>query len=379
MRSLANVRATIGTSLFRGGAALIYRPAMAHPASLIVRRSATGRPSRPRRAGSLRHLGPAGLAAGLMLLVSLAAPPEARAHDYWLVPDPLMAPTPADVALALYVGDDFVAEAEKEMQPERIARFVHLHGESTTDLRPGAVAGARPFASLSGLGAGGHLVALDRTAAYIELGAAKFESYLREEGLDAIAGERAARGESDRPGRERYERFLKALVQIGEGRDETYRRVLGQTLEIVPGRDPTVAGGSALPVTVRFEGAPLAGARLERLTRRDGRIEKVAVTTGPDGGAEVPMPGDGIHLLRLVHMVRCEGCPGADWRSYWAACTFASGPAGVPRAVPAPPMLAPPPLWQAWWPRAAAAGAAAAAIAAVGWWRRRARTAKAPR
>lgn len=285
---------------------------------------------------------PSVAAAAATLAMIAAWPADAYSHDYWLVPDVLLSPAPTDAALSLFVGDGFIAEEEKEMSPERTARFVHVHGGSQVDLLPQAHAAQRPAFRVTSLSPGGHLFGLDRNAAHIELEAAKFDAYLREEGLEAIAAERARRGESERPGRERYERFLKALVQVGAARDETYRRELSQTLEIVPLADPTVAAaGATLPVAVRFEGAPLKGARLERFSRLARQIEKMAVTTDRDGTAAVPMPGDGVHLLRLVHMVRCEGCADADWRSYWAAYTFASGPAEIVRPTVAPPMVAP--------------------------------------
>src|SRR6185503_3389608 len=49
----------------------------------------------------------------------------------------------------------------------------------------------------------------------IVLEAAKFESYLREEGLEHVLAARAKAGNSDAPGRERFGRCAKALLAVG--------------------------------------------------------------------------------------------------------------------------------------------------------------------
>jgi uncharacterized GH25 family protein len=275
-------------------------------------------------------------------LGALVAPRAASAHDYWMVPQPLVAPGDQEVAVSLFVGEAFVAEEEKVHQAGRAARFVHLHGETSTDVLPAAAEGAAPILRVRVAGAGGHLFALDRNAAKIEMPAAKFDEYLRHEGLLEVAAERARRGESSISGRERYTRHLKALVQVGDARDGSFAKVVGQPLEIVPERDPAFAApGDRLPVKVRFRGAPLAGARIEALSRVDDDVRGADLRTDERGLVEIPIDRRGVWLIRMVHMVRCEGCADADWESMWASYIFASRPPEG-GTVAAPPMLARP-------------------------------------
>jgi len=273
---------------------------------------------------------------------ALVAPNAASAHDYWMVPQPLVAPGDQEVTVSLLVGEDFVAEEEKVHQAGRATRFVHLHGETSTDLLPAAVEGAAPILRVRVAGAGGHLFALDRNPAKIEMPAAKFDEYLRHEGLDEVAAERTRRGESSISGRERYTRHLKALVQVGDARDGSFAKVLGQPLEIVPERDPAFAApGERLPVKVQFRGAPLAGARIEAFSRVGDDVRGADLRTDGRGLVEIPIDRRGVWLIRMVHMVRCDGCADADWESMWASYVFASRPPEG-GTVTAPPMLAHP-------------------------------------
>jgi uncharacterized GH25 family protein len=281
-------------------------------------------------------LAPAAVAAGLLF----SARP-ALAHDYWMVPAPLVTPAAQEVTLSLFVGEDFVAQDEKRFETARASRFSHLHGSETAEVLSLSAEGGAPILRLRVEGEGGHLFVLDRNLAKIELAPAKFEDYLRHEGLTAVLAERARRGESDKPGRERYTRCLKALVQVGAARDGTFGRVAGQALEIVPESDPGLAApGDSLAVRVLFRGTPLQGARVEAFSREGADVKGQESATDEHGIAHVAVDRRGAWLLRMVHMVRCEGCADADWESTWASYVFASRPADG-GTFAAPPMMAP--------------------------------------
>jgi hypothetical protein len=266
----------------------------------------------------------------------------ASAHDYWMVPNPLVAPGEQEqITVSLFVGEDFVAEAEQPFEAARIPRLLHVRTAEGADLLPSAVEGATPMLRVRLAGSGGHLIALDRNLAKIELPAEKFEDYLHHEGLAQVTAERARRGESSKPGRERYTRCLKALVQLGDARDDAFAKVVGQTLELVPDSHPAfVAPGEKLPIRVLFHGAPLPKARVEAFSREGTGVRGAELTTDDRGLVEIPIDRRGVWLVRMAHMVRCEGCPDADWESTWASYVFASAPPGR-GVVIAPPMLAP--------------------------------------
>lgn len=293
---------------------------------------------RPAPRGLLRGPTLRGLAAAIAVAATATA---AHAHDYWLLPAQLVMPHEGEVAISQFVGEDFAAHDERALKLARFPKLAHLHAGASEDLAASAVDGALPMLRVSLRGAGGHLIVADRNASRIELAPSKFEAYLEHEGLGAVSKERARLGESGKPGRERYTRHLKALVQVGSARDETYGARAGMRLEIVPEANPVfVEPGAALPVLVLFGGAPLPGVRVEAFSRDGADVRGASYTTDAEGRIRVAIDRRGAWLLRLVHMIRCAGCADADWESFWGAYTFASAdPSGA--AVTAPPMFAP--------------------------------------
>jgi uncharacterized GH25 family protein len=299
---------------------------------------------------------------GVFLATALAAAAPAHAHDYWMVPSELVVPGDRDVTVSLFVGEDFVAKSEKPFERARFTKLVHLHGGATEDLAGAGVDGSIPMVRLPLRGAGGHLIVVERNPSRIELPADRFETYLRHEGLGAVIAERARLGESGKPGRERYSRYLKTLIQVGRARDQTAVAITGQPLEIIPEADPVfVEPGGTLAVTVRFRGRFLAGARVEAFSRSGADIRGATYTTDAAGRIPVTIDRRGVWLLRMVHMIRCEACPDVDWESFWSSYTFASADPSVD-VVAAPSMF----VRRSWLPGALRVGALIAVALVLG-------------
>ncbi|GAC1352361.1 MAG: DUF4198 domain-containing protein [Polyangiales bacterium] len=282
-------------------------------------------------------------AAGVCAFLIFSFERAALSHDYWLMPDPMVVPRGANVKVQLLVGDDFVVQSERGFERANTTRWVHVHGEKIDDLVPSTVEGARPLTTLRLTDDGGHLLALDRGYARITLPADRFNKYLLEEKLDWARAARREHGEENIPGRERYTRYVKSLIQVGDKHDAVFRQSLEQTLEIIPLLDPTrVEPSTRLPVSVIFRGAPLPNVHLFAHARSAEGTEEVEAVTDMNGIAQVPLPKRGVFLLHLVHMVRCQGCNDADWESFWASYSFASG-------TPSPHRLSVSP--KRWWRR----------------------------
>lgn len=260
----------------------------------------------------------------LGLLLLLVATP-ARAHDYWLEFSPRAPRTGDELALSLWVGEDFAAHEQKPMQRERTRVLRHLNAARDEDLREGARQGAAPIVKVPLREVGGHLLVLERTPAHLKMRALKFNRYLKHEGLQRAFAERKRAGERLQRARERYTRYLKAFVQVGEAADGQSTRVLGQRIELVPTRDvAAVKPGERLGVEVRFEGVPLAGVLVEAFVRdAAGKPQGQQQVSDAHGRVEFTLGQRGAWLVRTVHMQRCIGCDDADWESFWAAYSFA--------------------------------------------------------
>src|SRR5262245_12310412 len=259
--------------------------------------------------------------AGVLLLILTRS---LCAHDFWIQPETFSPALNRPVAVRLFVGDGFVVESERAFEKKPTTRLHLLDAEKATDLLPQGREGRTPFVQVTFARAGQHWIVLERERKAIRLEADKFNEYLAEEGLDRILEQRRLLKEDRKPGRERYSRYLKSLVQVGEKGDGAWKKLAGQRLEIVPLADPyALKPGAALKVKVLFEGKPLANVPLFALTKEGEKVHRQKLTTGMDGTAEVKLSWAGIWLVRLVHMRRCPDTDEADWESFWASLTFA--------------------------------------------------------
>lgn len=112
--------------------------------------------------------------------------------------------------------------------------------------------------------------------------------------------ERARRGESAKPGRERYRRSIKAILQVGEVPEASTPAPAGQRLEIVPLMNPYAVGaGAVLEMRVLFEGKPLAHHAIFAETRSG---PKRTMRTDAEGRASLTLDMAGMWLVRLVHL-----------------------------------------------------------------------------
>lgn len=246
----------------------------------------------------------------------------AAAHDFWIEPTTHRPEPGRVVGLGLRVGERFAGDPVPR-DPARIESFVLLDDRGSTPIV--GRDGADPAGLVAMTSPGIHVVAYRSRRSRIELPAATFERYLREEGLDAVARERARRGESDLPSREVYSRCAKALLEVpGEGA-RGFDRVAGLRLELIPEADPfRLPVGEELPVKVVFEGRPIEGILVSALPASDP-THPVQARTGPDGRVRLPLLLPGRWLVKAVHMLPAEDGLDADWESLWASVTFEIG------------------------------------------------------
>ncbi len=171
--------------------------------------------------------------------------------------------------------------------------------------------------------AGVYIVAVETSPKLITLGADAFNEYLIADGLSHIYRLRAKEKTLDRPGRERYSKSPKAILQVGRaGGGGDPCRVLGLPLEIVPLRDPFVLKvGDTLRVRVLFRGKPLADANLGWNLPDDGERPRGTVRTDDKGEALVPIARTGLMSIRLTYMTRPKEKE-YEWESFWTTLTF---------------------------------------------------------
>jgi uncharacterized GH25 family protein len=256
------------------------------------------------------------------LFCALLLPLSAASHEFWIRPEQHLLASNQPTAISLRVGERFEGDLVGFGQAVVQSMRLHHHG-GAQDLLARVPPVAEASFTLAFAQPGAQLLAMDTHSFSVELPAAAFEAYLREEGLERVIGLRQAQGTSALPGRERYRRHLKALWMVGGQTDASHRVRTGQTLEIVPLDNPhTLGAGQALAVQVLHQGQPLKGALLKAWHRDAGRLITLGVRTNSEGQASLRLPSQGRWMLSVVHMVPATDAASFDWDSHWASLTF---------------------------------------------------------
>lgn len=252
----------------------------------------------------------------------LAGIVPALAHDLYLMPEKFVASPGMQLRVAFENGDEF-PEASSPVKPERL-RNTRLMSRGGTAAFENIVAGAKRTTATVRVPAEGIAILTAHTIPnFIELDAKKFGSYLEHENLTNAVKWRSAHGETLRPGRERYSKYVKSLIRSGTP-DAYYRERTGLAIEIVPEADPfSLRPGSTLPVQVLFRGSPAVDVAVETTWVENGKAKmEVVGRTDGNGRVRVPVKATGPHRLHAIVMERCADPQAADWESFWASLTF---------------------------------------------------------
>jgi len=248
----------------------------------------------------------------------------ARGHDFWMEARPWMAAPGGAVEFRLYLGEVLQVEEERPFAAPGLQRWLLLGGGRTNDLRLLARGGIEPPTCVPLAAPGTYLAVQERGPFHVTLEPAEFEKYLVEEGLEAVRDQRRAAGLADRPGRERYRRHLKAILQAGDAADDAATQPVGQRLEIVPLTPPArLRTGDRLAARVLWEGRPLAGVLVTLGQRPGDTVTRDAARSDARGEVAFTVRERGLSILRGVHMQPATDTADADWDSFWAAVTFA--------------------------------------------------------
>jgi uncharacterized GH25 family protein len=255
-------------------------------------------------------------AARLVATAVLLAGADLRAHDFWIEPSTFRPVPGAIVAVGLRVGQDFVGDPVPRLA-RSIEQFVVRQGGEVQPVD--GLESTDPAGWLRADGRSTAVIAYRSAATFTEAPAEKFEEYLRQEGLERIIAARTERKEHEKPGREHFYRYAKALL-TGNATSEAALRPLNFAYEIVPDADPT-AGPLKFSGRVLYNGRPLAGALVVAMLRADPSV-RLAARSDARGAFSFALPRAGVWLIKSVHMVRAWFFSNADWDSLWATLTF---------------------------------------------------------
>lgn len=241
------------------------------------------------------------------------------AHDMWIEPGTFAPGAGQIVPVRLRVGQDLLGDPLPR-DPSLINQFVVEDAEGR---KPVVGRDGSDPAGFVRVAAPGMLVIGYRSnQSSVDLPAEKFNQYVKDEGLDAVAAMRARRNETGANAHELFSRCAKSLVLSGSAAGTQGDRRLGFTLELVAERNPyAIRAGQDLPVRLTYENRPLPGALVVAMNRLRPS-EKLTARTDSDGRVRFRLRPGGMWLVKAVHMIPAPPGSNADWTSFWASLTF---------------------------------------------------------
>ena len=257
----------------------------------------------------------------LLAFIALAA--GLAAHDLYLRPQTFRPSAGAVFRVEYHNGDNFPS-SEAPAKIERLRDMKLLFPGGETPFAGLRIEGTATVANVTAPAQPGNFILISRTIPnFIQLEPAKFEDYLKHEDLTDVIAWRSKRGESGKPGREIYSKYVKSLGMAVRP-SANYGLNAGLTIEFIPLANPyELAPGATLPVRLLFRGKPAAGQAVEASNALGGSVTRARVgRTNANGEINIPLSGPGLWKLHTILMERRADSKAADWESFWASLTF---------------------------------------------------------
>jgi uncharacterized GH25 family protein len=160
----------------------------------------------------------------------------------------------------------------------------------------------------------------------LELDGKAFTAYLKEEGIEEVLALRASQNRQGAPSRERYSKYLKAILQVGDATTDGFSTALGYAAEIVPEANPSrLKAGATMTVRCIVDGKPWARKVIFAGGRRgttDVRLPQQRLVTDQAGRATIRLSSAGTWYVKFVAMAEVSD-PQANYESKWSSLSFA--------------------------------------------------------
>lgn len=258
----------------------------------------------------------------LSAAVSVAAALPALSHEFFIEPLQYRIAPDQPLMADIRVGQQFKGSAYSYI-PQNIARFDLVMGDTVIPVT--GRAGDRPALNMPAPAEGLVTVVHQTTDTFLTwTDNAKFVGFVEHKDFPWVLDQHKARGLPDTGFKERYSRYGKALIAVGDGAGED--REVGMLTEIVALANPyvdDVSGG--MPVLVLYEGKPRTDTQVEVFARAPGaEVTDSFYRTDAEGKVTIPVEPGVEYLFDAVVMRPLDAVADGDpvWESLWASLTF---------------------------------------------------------
>ncbi len=253
---------------------------------------------------------------------------QALSHEFWIAPVRYSVEPGEKIIAALRVGESFKGPTSSFL-PDNFSRFEVIMNGAATQVE--GRLGDDPALQIKAPGSGLAVIVHQTTKSHVRYGEwQKFVRFVRHKGFARVLAQHQARGLPFKNFLERYRRFAKSLVAVGEGtgRDGP----VGLETEFIAEANPyTQELEAGFPVRLVYQNKPRAGAQVEVFEKApDGAVTVKLFKTDAEGRVRVPVRSGFEYLLDAVVIRPLEAKdPQKDpvWETLWAQYTFAVPPA----------------------------------------------------
>jgi uncharacterized GH25 family protein len=248
------------------------------------------------------------------------------AHDMFLRLEQFFIAPNTTVNVRLFNGTFTLSE--NSISPDRLAdvAVVSPTGRVKLDVAQWNASGDTSVFPMRTGAAGTYVVGVSTKPRVLEMSGTDFNAYLRSDGIpDELAARRAQRRLNE-PAKERYQKHVKALVQVGATTSGAFATVLGYPAELVPLQNPyALRVGATLDVRVLVDGAPVANQFVQYggLSATNGRVAQRNIRADAAGLVHIPLDRAGTYYIKFISMTRMSNDAEANHASKWGSLTFA--------------------------------------------------------
>ncbi|WP_292947884.1 DUF4198 domain-containing protein [Mucilaginibacter sp. 44-25] len=239
--------------------------------------------------------------------------------DHFLMPEHFFLKKGDTLSLHLLLGENLSKDSEVPYAPKQTTKLMVYEGKKTTDLSKTIKNNAVPLLSYRTENTGLVLVSLNNNEIN-EIPREDFMTFLTEQGYDNIAEK--LKNSNALNFTEKYNRYLKTLVTVGEGGGNDYNKTVGDDFEITLKKNPYKLNyGEDLTATVTFKGKPYEGPVWLYIKTASGNVYPQQLSSDASGRIYANISREGIYMIRATKFEASKG-KDADYESWVASYIF---------------------------------------------------------
>jgi uncharacterized GH25 family protein len=256
----------------------------------------------------------------LFIIVSLFVLPI-TAHEFWLQPEKFMYQPGDNINVRFWVGEDFNGE-NWNGNHAKVNKLQLYIDDISDDMADQVSDETGDSLQLSIFDEGTAMIAFNSNNSFIKLDSAKFNAYLKDDGLSNTIDYRAAHNENDSCGKEFYQRSVKTLIQVGDKKTDVCRPA-NLPLDIIPAVNPySLNNKDSLTVKLLFNKQPLTNQLVNVWQRQNNITTRQQYTSNDKAEISFVVLTTGKWMVSTVRMIHIENDAQANWQSYWGSCTW---------------------------------------------------------